>query len=387
MLICLRDVYRPFNMVQSHKIIYFLIILLTLFRGLRWETGGDWITYLDIYENSDFLNAFSYDKYGNGDELLEFGYVLSNAAVNWLLPYTGYLLITNFLLLFIYKKAIFLILPERWVFAFCFIIISVAFFPIRQEFANGIMILSLPFLFKKKYKIFVIIALVAMSIHKSVLFAYIIVLVFYNIRLNSMFLIAIFTSSFISAVGFVQNFVISIKPLILLVNSNFASGIDTYTELLDEDSAHFGILSILMSYTLIVLGCYARNKNKEFQKSKEYNLFLNTFVFFLFCNCFFTNIGLVYFTRLSKYFFFGDIFMYALMLHALSRRKVFVSSVKIRLATISMTLLICALSVNRFWKQCGHYPECYFPYKSVFDSTPRDWTEKEQDFNNFFVDK
>ena len=43
-----------------NRMLWFWVIVFTLFRGLRWETGTDWVSYLSIFDRSSFcLNGFT----------------------------------------------------------------------------------------------------------------------------------------------------------------------------------------------------------------------------------------------------------------------------------------------------------------------------------------
>lgn len=44
----------------------FYVLLFTLFRGLRWNTGTDWSQYLWHFQYLNIDNVFSYSRYGGG---------------------------------------------------------------------------------------------------------------------------------------------------------------------------------------------------------------------------------------------------------------------------------------------------------------------------------
>ena len=45
---------------QKISILWFWVIVFTLFRGLRWDTGTDWDQFLEVYNHAHWDNIFSY---------------------------------------------------------------------------------------------------------------------------------------------------------------------------------------------------------------------------------------------------------------------------------------------------------------------------------------
>lgn len=56
-------------------------IFFTIFGGIRWKTGGDWYQYYEHFLYSSWDNIFNYDRYGDGREQLEPGFVFLNTLI------------------------------------------------------------------------------------------------------------------------------------------------------------------------------------------------------------------------------------------------------------------------------------------------------------------
>ena len=381
LLLAMTDMVKPVNNKRANAIMLALIVVFALFRGLRWDTGTDWESYLDLYKNSSFTNIFSFDRYGNGAEMMEPGIVLINAVFNTIFPYTIYLIASNAFILWAYKKAVCYFLPRRRVFAFCFLILTVAFFPVRQEIANAIILLSLPSMLKRDYKKFILLSLLAVSIHKSAAFMIPVIFVVDRIKLSPPFLYAIFFSSLVLGVTVIQSLAARFAPLIIAMNAGFEHNIEYYTETIAED-AGIGIVGLVMPLFLITLGCFARNKSHKLNCSEEYNLFLKLMTVFFSLNILLGSTGLTQLMRLTKYLFFADAFVLAYVANSFCDFKQAFWRAKVPL--FAMMLLVAILGINRFNNKCQSYPELMFPYISVFSDDKRNETPVEFDYSMLF---
>src|SRR5688572_25618549 len=66
------------NELNRYKIVFatFTFVYLTLFTGLRWETGTDWDSYKELFDTIEFNWTFLLNVYA-----FDLGYVLFNALV------------------------------------------------------------------------------------------------------------------------------------------------------------------------------------------------------------------------------------------------------------------------------------------------------------------
>lgn len=80
-----------FKTSQKNKntILWFWVIVFTLFRGLRWEIGTDWNQFFDVYSHSGWDNIFSYYRDNWSNKVMDYGYMFINALFNETgFPYT-----------------------------------------------------------------------------------------------------------------------------------------------------------------------------------------------------------------------------------------------------------------------------------------------------------
>ena len=365
LLLAVVDMIKPLRNKTVDVITNFLIIAFTLFRGLRWETGTDWTPYLDTYMSSSFANIFSFDRGGMTGELMEPGYVLINALFNSLFPYTIFLLATNAFILWAHKYTINYFFQKRRLFVFCFMIISVAFFPVRIDLANALLILSLPFLVKKDYKWYLLISLAAFSIHKSSIFVMILIFAVSRFKFSIPVLITIFISSFIMGITVIQSFGDAIAPLVLQLDPTYESSLDLYFNRVDDEASR-GVMAILNAIILIGIGLIVGWKNESLRNNKDFNLFLTLMTIYISINLMLVAAGLTWLSRAIKYLYFTDAFTLAYIANAITLPKLKARGVT-KIPIIFMTLLILVLSVNRYVNKCNFYPHLMFPYISVME--------------------
>lgn len=362
-VLCLWDIIKPFSPKQSNVVLWGILIVFTLFRGLRWCTGTDWSQFHDDYYIANFGNIFSFTRYAGNSEVLEPGYVFTNAVFNIFSPYTGYLLAFNFTLLFLLKKSVTKLLLNYRVFCFCFLIITMAFFPNRQELANAIMIFSLTFFLEKKWKHFCLISLIAFSIHKSSLVMVLLFILFHlKTYVSSPILIGVFMSSYFIDLPFIRIFIDKVRPLFIMINSNYEHSIDVYSNII-SDGAKFNISSFTLNVIMIVIFCRFRDICGKDKADIRINFLLNVFVFYLFGLRLFQNIGMTYFVRVMKFFYFADAFLFAHLFTYLF----IIQKKKINLLKSFFFMFILFLTINRFLGSCQIWPGCNFPYHSVLE--------------------
>ena len=95
------------NLKAQKRAIFFWIIVLTLFRGLRWDLGTDWYWYEKSFNELDFSNFYKYITQDDGMvyKNLEAGWALLMVLCKKLFgTYTSFLLASNFIILSIYYK-------------------------------------------------------------------------------------------------------------------------------------------------------------------------------------------------------------------------------------------------------------------------------------------
>lgn len=183
--------------LKGHKykryVIVFWCIFFTLFGGLRWNMGSDWDQFYYHFQQSSWKNIFSYDRYGNGQELLEPGYVFLNVLVKSLFSkyyvfntiVCGFLQFTNYK--FVYKFS-----PKRPLLFYGFIVFtSMNFFPVRNGLSMGFVFWAMMAIYERNIIKFLIFSFLASSIH----YQCILIFPMYwigKIKLNNLVYVAIF---------------------------------------------------------------------------------------------------------------------------------------------------------------------------------------------------
>ena len=80
------------NSISSKYHLIAMGIIMTLFQGLRWNTGADWTQFYRTFNLLNWHNVFSFNR---GDyRTLEYGYSLLNVCIKTLFGhYTFFLLL------------------------------------------------------------------------------------------------------------------------------------------------------------------------------------------------------------------------------------------------------------------------------------------------------
>ncbi|WOF93389.1 EpsG family protein [Segatella copri] len=134
-------------MKTQKRVIFFWIIVLTLFRGLRWDLGTDWYWYEKSFNELDFSNFYKYITQDDGlvYKNLEAGALLMVLCKKIFGTYTSFLLVSNFIILSIYYKISTFFSNNKPIVCFAGIVTSANFFPVRQDLAVAIFFLGFVF--------------------------------------------------------------------------------------------------------------------------------------------------------------------------------------------------------------------------------------------------
>ena len=155
-------------------ILSFWVIVFTLFRGLRWDTGTDWDQFLQVYNQSHWYNVFSYVRYVSdvGASHMDFGYMFINALFHELgLGYTMFLLFTNYVIMWCYKD--FCLKMTNYPILTMILLMNVGMpFPVRQSISFAILLWGYQFLNKKDIKKYLLVVFCAFTIHKGALIGF-----------------------------------------------------------------------------------------------------------------------------------------------------------------------------------------------------------------------
>lgn len=207
--------------LNAKKIIMaFDIIWLTLFFGLRWECGTDWVQYYNIFDLVSWDNFYNFHRYG--EQNVEVGFAFVNVLLKTIGmgSYTFYLLVTNLIRFILMAYTSFKLSKYPIVTFFGFLSLQY-FFPTRNPFATALFFVAFVFILDRKIKPYILWWLSACSIHIS---SVVMVPLYwlYGLRLSYIWQILIY---FVS-IAFERIFASYIKLAALYMN--FGSG--TFTE-------------------------------------------------------------------------------------------------------------------------------------------------------------
>lgn len=350
-------------------LLFFLVFIFVLFRGLRWETGTDWEQFEYCFNHAEWNNLTSYDRYGNGVERMESGYMLLNRIVKIFGNYTLFLIVTNLFLVGTWYKFAYKFIPSKPIMAFAMIMVSNMFFPVRLQLAAGFFCWSLYFLIQKKYTLSLFIAIITCTIHKSAIL--IIPLLFLlPKKINSkiailIILLTLFSNKIAETLSLI---LLGTATLIYPIYPDLAFNMANYSDMEISGARESSFLSEFVSFCfalfLICFYLYSRNLiskpylNKKYEDERIFNIFFNCFFIFTFAYKFFSTPSLANFQRISEYFTVG----YAIC---------FMLSYEILKHKISQKILFAFYILFYLYKLKGllntPYPEEMYPYISIFN--------------------
>ena len=252
---------------MKNQILWFWVIVFTLFRGLRWKIGTDWDQFYYVYRHAHWENVFSFDRYGNG-MLMDYGYMAVNALFNEArLPYTVFLLVTSFWILWCYRS--FSLRFTKYPILTFILLMNVGVpFPVRQTLSLATMLWGFRFAMDKQWIKFVSVSLGAGLLHKGSFIGIVVVILPYIVnkwRIKWWWYAVAYASTFFIAELFRDSISDAIS-LIAGAEKQLSSYSEQYMQR-DDLSVDFGnynsSLMNGMGYTLFfVVLLWVREKNK-----------------------------------------------------------------------------------------------------------------------------
>lgn len=355
------------NIKTQRKFIIFWIIILVLFRGLRWECGTDWKWYLDSFDSVTISNFYNFELYTDGEQIkkLEPLWTLLMLLCKVLFgTYTSFLIISNLIILYIYYKLSTFFTKNSTV-CFALLICEANFFPVRQDLAISFFALGVCWAIKNKNKLFVFNNIIAFFIHQSSIVLLPITFIIKKIRPKLYIYIIILCLGAIFSKYFTSIIIPLIINLISIVSPTIAMVVSIYSEIDKEiEGVSNPIASLILNIsfiTLFYITLIKRLKYIHLINEQEFNkqtclfsliniYFLNAFTNILFARTF-PDIA-----RMSSYFLFALPILFGVLIDNIKNNKI-----KIRL----LLILLIYLSY-RYIKHFSLYPELHFPYHSIF---------------------
>jgi hypothetical protein len=323
------------------------------------------MAYLRIFELASIDNLF--DFVTDNGEPCETGYVFINAITRYLGGnYTVFLLWTNFFILYAYYS--FSVSMSKYpILVFTSIMLSVNFFPVRQDLAVAITYYAFAAFLEGKKRKTLIIILIAYTIHHASICA----LAFFLMDKKELSYSKVITYIVLSvALSYgITALVTMLLPLlsIILPHELFAK-ISVYLatgECVDEDLPQKGIISYTLIVIFIFCGMlfYHKNKNKwNSEERRKWMIILNLMVLSYLVQ--FAMYGpLYYLVRLVLFYVAANnILIVHSFMYIFSK-----NNIKMGLR-ISPYVVLFLLFLFRFYRMTQVFPKAHFPYHLVFNS-------------------
>ena len=263
---------------QKRKVIIFWCIFLTVFAGIRWENGTDWFQYYEHFKQSDWSNIFNYDRYGNGRETLEPGFVFLNALIRHLfgefyiynIIITGFIQYTNYRFSkhFSPKHPLFLFIFISWSQAVCF--------PVRSHLSQAICYWAYIYLQKKQPIKCIITMLLAYSIHHQCIALLPLFFVGYVHIKDSVFIILYVILGF-STILLQEYF----AAFMLMFDNDVAEKAYKYTQYeTDTGGKAFGVMGLGLNFFFTLIYLFVRDK-LSLRGNHWYNTLLNSYLIYM----------------------------------------------------------------------------------------------------------
>lgn len=358
------------NLKAQKRVIFFGIIVLTLFRGLRWDLGTDWYWYEKSFNELDFSNFYKYITQDDGMvyKNLEAGWALLMVLCKKLFgTYTSFLLVSNFIILSIYYKISTFFSNNKPIVCFASIVTSANFFPVRQDLAVVIFFLGFCFLVIAERKKYIVLNIIAYFCHQSAIVLLPISLFLQKFFLKYKVVFILMIAAFIFGeylIPVLMGFIVS------HVGGSIGSVIAGYyyeyshNNVLSDANYTNPILPFILNMGLYSL-FYISFKNMTISHSYDmkqesiiriFKLNINAFILYMLINTIFLR-TIESLARLGSYLSISQYILISLIISWTKDKNK---------KNIYITILVCYL-FYRYYKQLGFYPELMFPYHSIFD--------------------
>lgn len=353
LLCCLFEFSKSIRLKRNIIIIW--CVFFTLFGGLRWNTGGDFEQYYYHFKQSNWNNIFEYYRYG--DRKMEFGFMFVNVLIKTLFSkfYIYNLIITAFIQFSYYKFCRYFFSNTPIIIFAILMIMSSNYFAVRAGLSVAVVYWAYRYIKEQKLLPFLIIILIASSIHNQCL----IMIPFYwigKIRLNNIVAIVILLS-FSSLAYVVQNYV---SLLSLSIGGSIGDVAYHYSQRNVGGHVTKGISTLLMNLFFLINYLYVR-KSAMLRNDSFYNTLLNMFLVYVGMYMIFTE-EMGEFSRLAGLLFpaQGLLLTYSIIYYSKSKTKI------VRYTAMLFFILYYSYKISGYCD--GYYfEEVNVPYKSIYD--------------------
>ena len=153
----------------KRNVLFILMIMITLFGGLRWQTGGDWLQYYEHFKASKWTNIFNYQRRVSMDSNLEPLFVLINVILKTCFKtFWMYNLCVVAFVQYTYYKLSWKFSPKYPIIFYAYLmVIASNYFPVRAGLSIAVAYWAYIFLYKRNFVVFSLIILTAYFIHRQ----------------------------------------------------------------------------------------------------------------------------------------------------------------------------------------------------------------------------
>ncbi len=330
-----------------------LLLLVAGLSGIRWATGTDWESYLTFYESGgDFHDYMSYWHFEPGFKFLI--WLLHSLGIG----YSVWLFILTFLVLVIKLAPI----RERPYVAVCFLVLfgsSMAnLFPTRETLAVSLVILSASCLVERRFLLFLFFILLASLFHSTAIvfvFAPLILMASYR----TLVLVALIG-------GILLDFLLYKLVAIVAAQLGLADLLSSAQFYADTIGGRISVLSIAQKVIILLFFAGVLSKCKD--QMTRFELASVKLTFFGLIASMVLESGSQIFNRLTVYFVSFEIISVSAILWLYSRHLILRRSY-IQLLTLYVSA--CMFYCIRFCGLLASYPDLYYPFETIFQSSHR----------------
>lgn len=330
--------------------ILFVVInlLLIVFVGLRGNIDPDYSNYLDVFKTSGGIYHAS-----NG---IEVGYYLLNHyLLLWKMPFQTVILIMAIFSIYFKIDFFYRFSPNYGLSIFvyfCSILFLFDFIAIRQAVTLSIFMVSLPYIYERRFWPYCILLLLASLIHITA----ILLIPFYfilNRKFNKKTLYAIII---ICAIINLLKFTVPLVEVLLkfiYIPGVSADKLNVYLQ--ETDYAPISIKQLILCFLFVFL-----NFHKE-EKSEMFNILINMFVFGVLIGTVFNELPQFAY-RMKWYFFWTESILVVNLIDYIAR-----NNLKLTYFLYTVVLLLYGYTMINFLSQQADRDKTYFfPYKFFF---------------------
>ena len=343
---------------QKKYIIAVWCVIFTIIGGLRWRIGGDWDQYYDHFLFSKWSNIFSYDRYGNGQEKLEPGFVFVNVFVKSIFKtfYAYNLLLCCFIQITYYKFANYFF-PKHPLLCYCYLMIQASYiFPVRAGFAIAIVFWCWKYIKEQKLKKYIFTIFAAFLIHNQA----IVLLPCYFLRylkIKSVYLLIAYPIIAIFAFKFQSYF----TQMALLFSGSIAEKAQMYTEWQTEGlSKASNYTGWILNYFFLCVYLFIRKKERK-ERSDFYNTLVNAVMVYNTIFMVFSS-GMGDFARLASQYFPAQCILFINSILFFYKYK----KGYIKVCTVVFLLAYLLYRIPSLWSG-PFFMDSSVPYKTIFD--------------------